>query len=344
MKKIGILGTGSIARFHARCWTHMPVELVGYYDVMPAAAQNFADEFGGRAFTDLDEFFDSIDIVDICTPGTVHKENVLAAAAAGKAITVEKPLARHLSDCEEMIAACESAGVPLFVAQVVRFFPEYMAAKSAIDNGSIGKPSVIRTARNGSFPRTGTANAYYNNFEKSGGVILDVAIHDIDFQRWCCGEVKRVFARGLSFANIDEVDHTLITLRFESGAIGHIESSWAHQPGKFRTRLEIAGDQGLVEWDSNDRAPITMATRRESFASDAPPTGADVARSSANPLAIEDGPYYAELAHFLDCVENNRPLRVSPHDALMAVKISLAAIESTRTGRPVDIASFAGGA
>ena len=340
MKRIGILGTGAIAHFHARCWDHLPAELVGYYDVNPEAAQKFSREFGGRAFTDLDEFFDHIDIVDICTPAAAHKENILAAAAAGKAITCEKPLARHLSDCEEIINTVESTGLPLFVAHVVRFFPEFVAAKSVIDSGSIGTPAVIRTVRNGSFPRLGGTNSAYGDFAKSGGVILDVAIHDIDFQRWCCGEVERVFTRGLTFSDIPEIDHALITLRFENGAIGHIESSWAHQPGRFRTRLEIAGDEGLVEWDSLDRLALIMTTRRNNGTSEEFTSNANVEHSSASPLAVEDGPYYAELAHFLNCIEHNLPLRVTPHDALMAVKVSLAAIESMRTGKPVIIAEF----
>ena len=331
MKRVGILGTGSIARWHARCWARMTgAELVGYYDIDQAAAEAFARDFGGRAFGSLDAFFDAVELVDVCTPGTVHKQNVLACAAAGKAVACEKPLARHVADCQEMIDACEQADVPLFVAQVVRFFPQFVAAKAAIDSGEIGKPGVIRTERNGSFPG-GPGNTYYGNFAKSGGVILDVAIHDIDFQRWCCGEVERVFARGLTFADVPNCDHTLITLRFESGAVGHIESSWAHPRGQFRTRLEISGDQGLIEWDSADRQAMQTALTADD---------GEVTRAGSSPAAPDDDPYYLELAHFLDHVENGTPLRVTPHDGLMAVKVSLAAIESVRTGKVVAVAGF----
>lgn len=333
MKRIGILGTGAIARWHARCWQRMPgVELTSHFDVVVDAAEGFARDYGGQAYTNLDAFLDSVDLVDICTPGTIHKENVLACAAAGKPMVCEKPLARHVRDCQEMIEACEAAGVALFVAHVVRFFPQYAGAKAAIDRGEIGTPGVIRTVRNGTFPG-GSRNTYYGDFAQSGGVILDVAIHDIDYQRWVCGEVERVFARGLTFAGVPECDHTLITLRFQSGAVGHIESSWAHPPGQFRTRLEIAGDGGLIEWDSTDRQAMSIALRGED---------GQVTRQSASPTAPDDDPYYRELAHFVDHVENGTPLRVTPHDALMAVKVSLAAIESVRTGQPVEIARFVG--
>lgn len=334
MKRVGILGTGSIAHLHARGWQRLPVELVGYYDIQPAAAQAFQEQYGGAVYDSLETFLADVDIVDICTPGTVHKESVLAAADAGKAIICEKPLARHLADCQEMVDACERAGVPFFVAHVVRFFPQFEQAKAAIDSGDIGTPGVIRTVRAGDFPRFGTSNNYYGDFARSGGVILDVGIHDIDFHRWCCGEVTRVFARGLTFAGIPECDHALLTLRFESGAIGHIECSWAHPRGLSHTRLEIAGDAGLIEWDSHDSMPLRTAIRPE------PGSDGEIQQSSASPLAPHDDPYTAELAHFLDHLEQGVPLRVTGHDALMAVKVSLAAMESMRSGQPVDIATF----
>lgn len=333
MKQVGILGTGAIAHLHAVGWQRLPVELVGYYDVRPEAAQAFRDAYGGTAYTDLDAFLADVDVVDICTPGTVHKQNVLDAAAAGKAIACEKPLARDLADCQEMVQACEAAGVPFFVTHVVRFFRQFESAKAQIDAGAIGTPGVIRTVRAGDFPRFDPRNTYYADFTRSGGVILDVGIHDIDFQRWCCGEVTRVFARGLTFAGISECDHALITLRFESGAIGHIECSWAHPTGLGHTRLEIAGDGGLIEWDSRHKAPLRTVMRPDTR-EEAP------ALSTFSPLAAHDDPYTAELAHFLDHLENGTPLRVTAHDALMAVKVSLAAIESVRSGQPVEIATF----
>lgn len=331
--KIGILGAGSIAHWHARCWQRMPnVDLVGYYDVIPEAAAQFSSSYGGQAYSDMDAFFEAIDIVDICTPGTIHKENVLAAAAAGVPVICEKPLARTLADCQAMIDACEQANVPLYVAHVVRFFPQFAKAKELLDAGQLGQPGVIRTVRTGSFPRFNPNNTYYRDFSQSGGVILDVSIHDIDYQRWCFGEVVRVFARGLSFADVTECDHALITLRFANGAIGHIEGSWAHPAGQFRTRLELTGDQGLVEWDSLDRQAMQVALTESD----------GVNRHFASPTALDDDPYYQELAHFVDCIVNGATPRVTAHDALMAVKISLAAIESVRTGQVVEMAGFEG--
>ncbi|MBX2999034.1 MAG: Gfo/Idh/MocA family oxidoreductase [Caldilineaceae bacterium] len=335
MKRIGIIGAGAIARVHAERWKQMPgVELAGYYDILPDAAQRAVDQYGGRVFGSMDEMFAYVDAVDICTTAVAHKEAVLAGAAAGVPMVCEKPLARHLSDCYEMVEAVERTGTPLFVAQVVRFFPQYAKAKETLESGALGKPAVIRTVRGGSMPRAGSTfhSGYYADFNQSGGVILDVSIHDIDYVRWCFGEVERVFARGLMFAGLPK-DHTLITLRFENGAIGHIEGSWAFPPNKFRTRVEIAGTDGLLEWDSLDRNPLEMTLHD-------PEVGPDVTTSSASPLATADDPYYAELSHFVDALDRKKPFLVTPYDGLMAVKISLAAIESERRGEPVRIRDF----
>lgn len=333
--RVGIIGAGAIARVHAAQWQQLPVMLAGCYDRHLDRAQKFCAEFGGRAYPTLDELLVNVDLVTICTHTDGHKAAVLAAAHARVAIVCEKPFARHLRDAEEMAAACEASGTPLFVAHVVRFFPAYARAQSAVVSGAIGKPGVIRTTRAGSYPRPGAtfSSPFYRDFARSGGVALDLAIHDIDYHRWIGGDVERVFARGLTFTGTPNADHAYIVLRFRSGAIGHIDANWALPPGLFRTRLEIAGDQGLIEWDSFQPPPIIAAFH------EAEQPG-QTRHLTANPLAAQDDPYYAQLAHVLECLAQNKPFLVTPHDATMALKVSLAALESMRTGLPIELASF----
>jgi predicted dehydrogenase len=336
MQKIGVIGTGSIADVHLEGWRRMPgVEIVGYYDLLPEAAARAAQRYGGRAFASLEALLAAVDVVDICTPASTHKELVLAAADAGKAIICEKPLARHSADAREMVEACERAGVMLFPAQVVRFFPMYRRVKERIDAGAIGKPAVYRSARCGAFPRPGGkfSAAHYADFAQSGGVVLDVGVHDIDFARWCCGDIERVFARGLTFAGRPYQDHAQITLRFATGAIGFIEVSWAHPRGVFRTRVEVAGGEGLIEWDSLDRPPLLAELYDEARG---------LQRLSSSPTAPEDEPYYTELAHFIDVLEGRAQPIVTARDGLEAVRAALAAIESMRSGRPVALKEFGG--
>lgn len=334
MLKIGIIGTGAIADVHLESWRRMPgIEIAGYYDQLPEAAARAVQRYGGRSFASLEALLAAVDVVDICTPAVAHKEIVLAAAAAGKAIICEKPLARHLADAREMVEACQRSGVMLFPAQVVRFFPMYRRVKERIDAGAIGRPAVYRSARCGAFPRPGArfSAGHYADFAQSGGVVLDVGVHDIDFARWCCGEIERVFARGLTFVNRPFQDHAQITLRFTSGAIGHIEASWAHPQGVFRTYVEVAGDGGLIEWDSLDRPPLMAELYDEAQG---------LRRIASSPTAPEDEPYYAELAHFIDVIEGRAQPIVTARDGLEAVRVALAAIESMRTGRPVALKNF----
>lgn len=332
MKRVGLVGPGGMGSYHASQWKQLPVDLVGFYSLPDGSSQRAAKTFGGQAFESLEELFQNVDIVDVCTPTYAHAEIVLAAAAAGKHIVCEKPLARHLKDAEAMIAACKAANVRLFVAHVVRFFPEFAQAKSVLDSGALGKLGVIRSVRGGDFPRP---NDWYGDFEKSGGVIVDLAIHDIDYLRWCSGNVERVFARGLSFSNIHAMDHALITLRFASGAIGHIEASWAFPPGSFRTELEIAGDGGIVQVDSSTTVPLTATLRQDPTAA----AGGEITIPGGF-TAPADDPYRRELEHFLRCLDDGSEFLVTPEDALAALKIALAAIESVRTGRAVELASF----
>jgi predicted dehydrogenase len=314
--------------WHASRWQALPVELAGFYDADPARAAAHAAKFGGQAFASIDAALEDCDIIDICTPPGEHASATIAAARAGKHVVCEKPIARHLDDARAMIAACEAAGVRLFVAHVVRFFPEFARAKAVLDSGALGRLGVVRSVRGGAPPGY---SGWFTDIAQSGGVTLDVAIHDIDYLRWLCGDVVRVFARGLTFRGL-AVDHTLMTLRFASGAIGHIEGSWAFPAGNFRTSFELAGTEGLLAHDSDDVRPLDVRYHTGAASAGAPAIG--------NLAPIQDDPYFQEFQHFLDALDSGSAFLVTPDDAFAALRVALAAIESLRTGRPVDVATF----
>ena len=332
MKRVGIVGAGNIGRWHAKRWRQLPVVLAGYFDVSPEASAVAAESCGGRPFASLEALVDAVDIVDVCTPTPHHREPVLVAASAGRDIVCEKPLARHLHDATRMVEACQASGSRLFVAQVVRFFRQYAQAKAVVERGEIGRPGVLRSVRGGSAPESG--QSWFSDFDQSGGAVMDLGVHDIDFARWCLGDVDRVFARGLTFAGARPQDHALVLLRFKSSAIAHIESSWAYPPGGFHTKLEIAGTRGLLEFDSKSPAPLVVALK-SSGASASP-----VQPQLLSPAADWDDPYYLELEHFLQCLETGTRFLVSPHDGLEAVRVALAAIESMRSGQVVSLDDF----
>jgi len=327
VRGVGIIGSGNMGALHVSRWQALPVRLTGFYDSDPARAVALADRYGGQAFTRVEQLLGKSDIIDICTPPAEHSSATIAAARAGKHVICEKPIARHLADAQAMIAACESAGVRLFVAQVVRFFPEFARAKAVLDSGALGRLGVVRSVRGGTLPQH---SGWFADMAQSGGVTLDMTIHDIDYLRWLCGDVVRVFTRGLTFRGL-AVDHVLMTLRFASGAIGHIEGSWAFPAGTFRTYLELAGTDGLLVQDSDDARPLDVQYH----------SGAAAPALALNdPALLIEDPYFKEFQHFLNALDSGSAFLVTPHDALAALRVALAALESLRTGRPIDIATF----
>lgn len=326
MLRVGIVGAGTMGRTHASAYTKLPnTQLVGFYDADRAFAGRVAPQFGAKVFESYDALLQQVDMVDICTPTPTHLELVLRAASAGKHILCEKPLGRTLEQCKQMIEAVNRAGVTLMPAQVLRFFPEFKQARDLVLSGAVGKPAAIRTRRGGPYPRA--ANDWYADFEQSGGPILDMVIHDFDWLRWTFGEVERVFAKALTFKKLDHIDYALITLRLKSGAIAHVEANWA-DPGGFKVDFEIAGDAGMIAFDSRFAMPLTVARQ------DAGGGGGGVAVPES-PLA--EDPYTLEIQHFVDSVLAGQQPAITAEDGMKAVEIALAAIESARTGKVVRL-------
>ncbi|MEO7719776.1 MAG: Gfo/Idh/MocA family oxidoreductase [Capsulimonas sp.] len=326
--RVALIGAGTMGDVHARHWNAMPgAEIVGVLDPRADAARA-----AGPAFADWDTLISQSkpDIVDICTPTPFHREYVEKAAAAGKAIFVEKPLSRSIEDCDAMLAAVEKAGVPAMSGHVLRYFPEFAAAKRAVDAGTVGKPITIRTARMAGFPDLGGRPNWYADPAQSGGLVLDMILHDFDWLRWTFGPVTRVFAKGLYGQEeyFGDLDYALVTLRFASGAVGHVTGSWAH-PGGFRTTLEIAGDAGLIEHDSDRSAPLSAMLKTKG--------GAGGVAVPESPMAPTEDPYYQELAAFVHALQNNLPPPVTLQDAREATRIALAALESIETGKSVTL-------
>lgn len=330
--RVGIVGCGAMGGVHAAGWAQMGAVTVGVFDTSMALAVSLGTCHGVTAYPSLEALLADVDIVDLCVPTYLHYELVMQAAAAGRHILCEKPLARTLADGRDMARVCRQAGVKLMVAHVVRFFPEYRQAKEAAEAGRVGEVAVMRLKRNVYQPKKTEGN-WFLDFEKSGGLILDLMIHDFDYARWVAGAVTTVFAKSVRTQHPGAAsDHGLAILTHASGALSHVEGSWAYPPPTFRTQFEIAGSEGLLLHDSEATAPISLRLKQR--AGESP----DVPLPSS-PL-LED-PYTTEIKAFYEAVRNDLPVPVSAGDGLAALQIALAAIESTQTGRPVQIEPLA---
>jgi predicted dehydrogenase len=162
---------------------------------------------------------------------------------------------------------------------------------------------------------------------------MDLMIHDYDYARWVAGDVETVSARRVTERHPDApVDYGLVILSHRSGALSHISGAWAYPPPTFRTHLEIAGDQGLIEFDSDGTAPIQNFIIKS--AGEAP----DVGLPSS---PVSESPYTTQIKEFYAALVEGKPTRVSGTDGLAAVQIAEAALESARTNQPVKLESLA---
>jgi predicted dehydrogenase len=313
---------------HAAGWANTPVDIAGFVTKDLPSGELLVEKYGGRIFEDLAAMLEEVDVLDVCAPTHRHYEIVLAGAAAGVDILCEKPLARTVSQAQEMIVACESAGVKLMVAHVVRFFPEYAAARAQVASGAIGRPAVVRLRR-GSFQPKKAMDNWFLDQKKSGGVTLDLMIHDLDYARWVAGDVVRVYAKKISSSHTGaRTDHGLAILTHQSGAISHVEGSWSYPEPMFRTALEIAGDNGWIQFDSGQTAAIGWHLHQ---------TGQTAPGVALPGSPLLEDPYTTEIKAFYDCLANDAPIPVSGVDGLAALQIALAAIESAETGQAIEL-------
>lgn len=315
--RVGLIGSGGIAEVHATALVELGAEVGLYSPDVNAGA--FAAEFGLRRHDSLDGLLAAVDVVDVCAPTYVHRELVEPAAAAGCHVICEKPLALTREDAQAMIAACRAAGVGLYPGQVVRYFPEYAAARALVAEGRIGQPAVLRLSRRGAKP----AAAWFGDETLSGGVIVDQMIHDFDYARWLAGEVRQVDGHRVVHSGGLELAHVVLT--HADGAVSWVHGGWSHPWTSFETSLSIAGSAGEIEHSSQTSPALRWDVGGPSAdAGSLLPGGGDVL-----------GAFRRELADFLAAVRTGATPRVTAEDGLAALEIAVAAAHSARIGEPV---------
>ncbi|MCZ8516262.1 Gfo/Idh/MocA family oxidoreductase [Paenibacillus filicis] len=322
--KVAVVGCGKMGVTYIQALTRMPgVELTAISDLRQEQAERIAAEYGTSAYSSVDDLLadNNIQVVCVTVPSHFHKELVLKAAKAGKHIICEKPLALSPKDAEEMIQSCNENGVRLYVAHVVRFFPAYADIKRKVSDGVIGEVGIAHAKRIAGNP--GEGREWFLDPRLSGGVILDVIIHDIDFMRWTLGEISSVYALN---HRTESMDYAFVTLRFRSGAIANLEGCLG-SPDTFTSEVELFGKKGAIRHSNRDGITLRTVLREG-------PHGSPVVNEQS---PIVHSNYWTELNHFLECIRTGNDPVVSAYDGLKAVEIAAAAIESIRTGQPVSL-------
>ncbi|HEY7032940.1 MAG TPA: Gfo/Idh/MocA family oxidoreductase [Thermomicrobiales bacterium] len=320
--RVGICGAGVAAQGHARGYAAQPgVEIAVVVDPQLGKAERLAGEYGAVASGAIEALLGpEIDAVSICTPTPTHAELAIAAMRAGKHVLCEKPIARTVPEAERMVAAAAAAGVVFTVGHVARFEEDHRRAQEIVARGDIGRLRMASQSITGAHPDL-TTRGWFAEAAESGGPVLDLAIHSFDYLLWLFRDrVVRVSAVGVR-KKIPVHGYALVTLRFANGGIGLVEVSWLH-PRKqgLLVRNELFGTEGRLYWDYDAIAALRVVK--------------DDGRHDYT--LIPDG-WSVQTAGFVRSIREGGTPLVSGQEALEALRVGLAALQSLETGKAVSL-------
>ena len=333
MITIAILGGGFMGASHAANYRTL-ADRVRVKTVASRRSERsvaVAESVGAELTDDLQSALrdPEVDAVDICLPTPMHREVAEAAFAAGKHVLLEKPIALTLEDADAIVAAAERSGRLFMVGLVLRFWPEYVELQRRLAGGELGRPLSVSTVR---LSPPADWNDWMADTDKSGGVPVDLLIHDFDQMNWLLGTPRRVFARA------PRSDHVLAIVEYDN-AHGVAEGSMAMPRAyPFSSNVRVLAEGGVAEY-AFSAAPAEGGGNVG--ASDAPRGLRLYPRSGGEPLSVPvepADPWGPEIAYFVDCLEQGRaPEQGTGAQARAALAVSLAAARSLESGRPEDV-------
>jgi predicted dehydrogenase len=342
MVKVGIVGVGFMGKMHFNVYKNYPkAKVVALADVDPVKRAGDWSRIGGnvedkraanvdlsgiRVYSKAEQLFadKGVDVVDITLPTFLHAKYAVAALKAGKHVVCEKPMALSLADCDRMMAAARAARRVLVVAHCIRFWPEWIVLKKIIDGGKYGKPLAARFYRMSLTPTWSWQNWLLDG-RRSGGALVDLHIHDVDYVNYAFGVPKAVRSigveGGVSKRGVNSVSTQYL---FADGPQVVAEAHWMAAPGfGFTHGFHVVLEKATVEFDSKTNTPLTVHER---------------AGKSFQPPKPENDGYVTELRYFVDCIASGRkPTTVTARDGRNALMVALAEARSVKTGRPVVV-------
>jgi predicted dehydrogenase len=338
---VGIAGLGFMAATHVKAYRQIPEarihticnasgrcldgDLTGVGGNINASDPVRLDMSVVKATRDFDELLrdPAIHLVDICTPTLQHPDMVAAALKAGKHVICEKPLARTAELARTIVEAARHAQTFAMPAMCLRFWPEWAWLKQAIEHKTYGKVLSARFRRVAEPPTWGQKHFAQGN--SSGGALLDLHIHDVDFIQYCFGTPSRLFATGYS-KYTGAIDHVLAQYEVTSGAIVHAEGSWAMSPGfGFSMSYTVNFENATADYDLV-RAPDNLLRLFR------PGHPAETVKCPG-----PDG-YIGELRHIIQSIQQSTPPSVvTMQDGLNAIRICEAEERSIATRAPVHL-------
>ncbi|MCX7617773.1 Gfo/Idh/MocA family oxidoreductase [Tepidiforma sp.] len=326
--RLGLVGAGFIAGVYAHAARRVPaVEITAV--ASPRSARAFADRWGiPAAFDDWRQLIGEapVDAVVIAAPNDLHLPVALAAAAAGKHVLCEKPLAPGLPAAAEMVEACDRAGVLLLCAENLLFAPMYERVRALVRRGEIGQPYLLRQQQGHAGPY---ADWFWDISRAGGGALIDIGCHGIalacrQLDAWP-EAVAAVLGRFRHAARTPADDHAIVHLRFPGGALATVEASWALPGGA--DLLEIVGARGGLAANLERAPAIDLYRDPESAEAGQLPGWQHVMYEEAWQFGFPQ-----ELEHFAEAAAGRVEPRFPGRDAVRVLEIICAAYESARRG------------
>lgn len=260
-----------------------------------------------------------VDAVDLCVPTHLHLPLVEKALLAGKHVLVEKPMGLTVAECQRMLDLAKQSGKVLMVAQVLRFWPEYVEARRLVRSGDVGELLTASFRRRCAAPKWG---AWLQEESRSGGGAFDLLIHDFDFAIHLMGTPVEVTGQGLVDVS-SHYDQLEARVEFASGKVATVSGGWFSNSYPFGMEFTISGERGVLEFHSESR-PLTR------FPADGEPAVCKLPAGEA---------FEAEMRAFADACQAGRSPDICPADeSALAVRLTLAALESrARGGCPIRL-------
>ncbi len=310
MLKVGVIGAGAMGKNHIRIYSEMQdVELAGIADIDRELVEGLAQQYDTQPFTDYREMLAmGMDAVSIVVPTRMHRQVAIEAIEAGAHVLVEKPIADTVENAEAIIKTADDNDRLVMVGHIERFNPAVIKLKEIIEEGLLGKIVSISTTRVGP----------YNPRIRDVGVILDIGVHDIDIISFLYGKhVNQVYSVAAADIHSFE-DHATIHMRLDHELSGLVEVNWL-TPHKVR-KLTAVGIGGVAYLDYMDQ---TVELHDSGW----------IRKAKIEPRE----PLKNELEYFIDCINKGKQPEPCGEDGKHALKVSLAAINSYKEAKLIEI-------
>jgi len=333
--RVGIIGTGAVARKHARAWLNIGCRIAACSNFHEEPGRRFAAEFAARYLARYEDLCGQaeVDLVDVCTFPEFRLAVVELAAAAGKHVLVEKPMATNLETARRMIETARARGILLGVVSQHRFDDASLFLSRAIPAGRLGKliecDCYVKWNRSAEYYARPVKGSWKT---EGGGALIGQAIHQVDLLRWLAGPVEELFGVWQLGARnrIESEDVVNAVVRYASGATGVIQAATAFWPG-YPERTEFHGARGtavisgdkLTTWDV------------ENDAGEPPPLDRESASGASDPMAISLTSFERQFRDFGDAIAAGREPLVSGEEGYRALELVDAVYRSCRSGEKV---------